>query len=177
MKRTILAASLVGLLLTLGSERLQAQSVSFGIGGGLTIPTGTFGDFAKTGWHGLGHIGYGLPSGLGLRGDFLYGQNKFDVGSGKFKLAGGLGNVLYEFQSPGGVKPYLIAGAGFFNAKADVTGGTSETKFAFGGGGGVKLKVGADANFFVEGRYVSVQTSGDNLNFIPLTAGISFGTK
>jgi hypothetical protein len=176
MKRSVTAALALGIALTLGAGKAQAQSVNFGVGGGLTIPLGDFGDAVKTGWHGLGMIGYQLSSGLGLRGDFYYGQNNADAGSGKAKLAGGLGNVTYSFPGKSAITPYVIGGVGAFNAKF-TPGGSSETKFAFGLGGGIKFKAGSDSHFFVEGRYVSVNTDVSNTNFIPITAGISFGTK
>lgn len=179
MKRIAFAASVVAVILALGTAgQAQAQSVTFGVGGGLTLPMGDFNTAAKLGWHGIGQIGYGLPSGLGFRGDFFYGQNNLDGVSGKAKLAGGLGNLTYDIKSPGGVKPYFIVGAGVFNVKVEVgSASASETKFAFGGGGGLKFKAGSDSHFFVEGRYISVQTSGSSTGFIPITAGISFGTK
>ena len=181
MKRLAAAVLALVLALALGTRDAHAQSITFGVGGGLTLPTGDFNTAAKLGWHGLGHIGYGLPTGLGFRADFLYGENKFDGVSGKAKLAGGLGNVTYDFKSPG-IKPYVIGGVGVFNVKGSASAGgisasASETKVAFGGGVGIKLKAGSDSHVFVEGRYISVQTSGGSTGFIPITVGISFGTK
>jgi hypothetical protein len=175
MKRMAFAASMI---LALGiAGQAQAQSVRFGVAGGLTMPTGDFNTAAKLGWHGIGQVGYGLPSGVGIRADFLYGQNNLDGVSGKTKLAGGLGNITYDFKSPG-VTPYIIGGVGVFNVKVEVgNASVDETKFAFGGGAGLKFKAGSGSHFFVEGRYVSVQTSGSSTGFIPISAGISFGTK
>jgi opacity protein-like surface antigen len=178
MKRMAFAASVVAAILTLGmAGQAQAQSVKFGVGGGVTMPTGDFNTAAKLGWHGIGHVGYGLPSGIGIRADFFYGQNDLDGVSGKTKLAGGLGNITYDFKSPS-ITPYIIGGVGVFNVKVEVgSASADETKFAFAGGAGLKFKAGAGSHFFVEGRYVSVQTSGSSTGFIPITAGISFGTR
>lgn len=170
-------------VIALTATAAQAQSVNIGIGGGVTIPTGDFKTATKTGWHGLANIGYGLPSGLGFRGDFYYGESNFKGGvSGKAKLTGGLANILYEFQNAGGVKPYVIGSAGVFNTKGSASAGGvsisgSETKFTFGGGAGVKFKAGPKANIFLEGRYLSAQTSGGSTNFIPVTLGVSFAVK
>jgi opacity protein-like surface antigen len=178
MKRIAFTALALGMVLTLVPQVATAQSFTFGVGGGITVPTGDFNTAAKLGWHGLGQLGYGLPSGLGFRADFFYGENKFDGVSGKAKLAGGLGNVSYDFKTAGGVQPYVIGGAGAFNVKGSGGGASaSETKFAFAGGGGLKFKAGSDSHFYVESRYVSVQTSGSSTGFIPLSVGISFGTK
>jgi hypothetical protein len=188
MKRIISVVLAAGAALAIGASVAQAQ-VNVGVGGGIAIPTGAFSDAnkgaAKTGWHGLANVGYDLPSGLGVRGDFYYGQHSIKgVPSGvsaKWKLAGGLGNVLYSF-SAGTVHPYLLGSVGFMNLKATassggVSGSASETKVAFGGGAGIKFKAGSDASIFVEGRYLTINTSGDNANFIPITVGVSFGLK
>jgi len=173
MRRFLPAVLTLGTLLAASAApaTAQEQGINIGVGGGITLPTGDFKDAAKTGWHGLANVGYGLKSGLGLRGDFFYGQNNLkDNGAGvtgKFKLAGGLGNVTYTFSGgKSAILPYVIGGVGFFNGKADVSGaglkGSSETKFAWGGGAGLKYKVGSDSDLFVEGRYISVSTSGGN---------------
>ncbi len=178
MKRVVLSMFAVALAAQVSTSSLQAQ-VSVGVGGGLTVPLGDFGDAAKLGWHGLAHLGYGLPSGLGFRGEFFYGQNKVDANvDAKFKLAGGMGSVTYDFQTSGGLKPYILGGVGYFQVKAEGGGGSvSESKVAFGGGAGLKFKAGSDANIFVESRYLSVSTSGSSTTFVPLTVGVSFGFK
>lgn len=177
MKRIASVAFAAGAALVLGTTTAQAQGINFGVGGGLTIPTSDFGDIAKTGWHGIANIGFNTPAGFGVRGDFYYGQNDGDVGGlDKVKLAGGLGNLVYSFQGAGPVRPYVIGGAGVFKVEAEAGNlSDSETKFAWAGGAGVKFKAGTDANIFVEGRYVSVSTSGEKTNFIPVTVGVSFG--
>lgn len=177
MKRIASVVFAAGAALVLGATTAQAQGINFGVGGGLTIPIGDFGDNFKTGWHGIANIGYNTPTGFGVRGDFYYGQNSLDASvDGKAKLAGGLGNLVYSFQGAGPVRPYVIGGAGVFKAEAEVGNvSDSETKFTWAAGGGVKFKAGTDSNIFVEARYVSISTSGDKTNFIPISAGISFG--
>ncbi len=183
MKRIVSVVLAAGGALLLSAATAQAQ-VSIGVGGGLTIPTGDFGDGFKTGWHGLANVGYEMPSGIGVRGDFYYGQNNIDATGvdGKAKLAGGLGNILYTFKSAGTIHPYVMGSIGFMNAKVEasaggLSGSESETKIAFGGGAGIKFKAGSDASIFVEGRYISVNTTDSNTNFIPITVGVSFGLK
>jgi opacity protein-like surface antigen len=177
MKRIVSVVFAAGAALAISAGAAQAQ-INVGVGGGVTIPTSDFGDVGKTGWHGIAHVGYGLPSGVGIRGEFFYGENKFDPSGGKFKLAGGLGSLSYEFGVTN-IKPYIIGSAGVmqFKADPDAGGAASETKFTFGGGAGVKFKAGSDASVFVEGRYLSINTSGNNANFIPVTVGVSFGLK
>jgi Outer membrane protein beta-barrel domain len=183
MNRVVSAILAVGVLAGVSAAPAACQGgLSLGVGGGVTLPLGDFKDAAKTGWHGLANLGWEGASGIGLRGDFYYGENSVkDPASGKFKLAGGLGNVTYSFSAgKSSIRPYVIGGAGFFNGKADVKAGgvsfsTSSTKFAWAAGGGVKFKAGSDSDIFLEGRYVSVSTSGGKTNFIPVTLGVRFG--
>jgi hypothetical protein len=78
------------------------------------------------------------------------------------------------------VKPYALAGGGFYNVKITNPNGllavsTSESKFAYGVGAGVKVGVGP-ARFFAEGRYVSIR-SNPHRTLIPLTVGVTVGSK
>lgn len=182
MNPRLIAALVSVAALGLGAGSVRAQSITFGVGGGLTFPTGDFDTGAKSGWHGIGHAGYGLRTGLGIRLDFFYGQNSLDRISGNTKLTGGLGSLTYAFKSAGGAAPYLIGGLGAFNVKQTSNAGglaftSSATRLALGAGGGVKFRAGSDSKFFVEARYISVQTTQGSTGFLPITAGISFGTK
>ncbi|HSE69001.1 MAG TPA: outer membrane beta-barrel protein [Gemmatimonadales bacterium] len=161
---------------TIAARSAQAQEgFYFGVGGGGTAPVGDFSDGANFGWHGLAIIGYkpGAPSPASFRIDGLYGENDADVGSDKFKLAGGLANGVYEFGHSS-ARPYLVGGIGLFSVKI---GSSSNTKFAAGGGAGVTFPVGSDSKIFFEARYISVFTENFNTAFIPLTAGITFGVQ
>jgi len=176
MKRVSTAIVAAGLALVIGAGAAQAQSLTVGVGGGLTLPMGDFNDAAKLGWHGLANVGYQMPSGLGLRGDFMYSQVSADEDAfgadGKFKLAGGIANVTYAFQTAGNIKPYIIGSVGYFSSKFED--GDSESDVAFGGGAGIKFRAGSDSNIFVEARYLSIN-SDPSANFIPVTVGVSFG--
>lgn len=181
MKRLSTALVAAGAALVLGATPAQAQSgLSFGAGGGLTLPLGDFGDVAKLGWHGLATVGYSPASGqIGFRGDFFYGQNSIDedaVGvGGKFKIAAGIGSIVYSFQSGGSLRPYVLGSIGYFNSKGEPDTGPSSSSndVGFGGGIGANFKAGSDANLFVEGRYLNVDGDG----FIPVTIGLRFFTK
>ncbi len=178
MKRIATLVFAAGAALTINATAAQAQGVYFGAGAGLTIPTGDLADAVKTGWNAVANVGYEMASGLGIRGDFYYGQHSYDADSDfKLKLAGGYGNVTYTFKSAASIKPYIIGTIGATNSKT--TGpsftGDSSTDLTYGGGAGIKFKAGSDANFYVEGRYLIVNSDGDNGKFIPISAGIRFG--
>lgn len=177
MKRISTALVAAAAALVLSATSAQAQSFSVGVGGGATLPMGDFNDGAKLGWHGMANVGYGLPSGLGFRGEFFYGQNNLDGVDGKAKLSGGMASLTYDIQSAGGIKPYVLGGVGYHKVTIDVTGLGSgdDSAISFGGGAGLKFKAGSDANFFVEARYINIGTEGGSTAYIPVSAGISFG--
>jgi hypothetical protein len=184
MQQLAKGLALLGLIGLAGSSSLQAQTEStsranFGIGGGVTFPTGNFKNAFKTGWNAQAMVGFALPSlPIELRVDGQYNQNslKAGLGSGKAKTFGALGSGVYHFgESTMPFRPYVIGGLGFYNVKfSGAAGSSSETKFALGGGLGANFGVGT-VHAFVEGRYISVFTSGSHTNFIPLTVGVRFG--
>ena len=186
MKRILQSAVVLGVVSLVGAGVAQAQGAgraSFHVAGGLVLPTGDFGDGFKTGFQGLGGVNFGL-SGLpfAIRVDGFYGQNNVDedaVGpcdGCKTKFFGGLVGGQYNIgggTSP--VHPYILAQVGMTNAKFTASGfSDSETKFTFGGGAGLMFGMGS-AHVFVEGKYLSVQTSGGSTSKIPILVGVQFG--
>ena len=158
----------------LGAQQTQpTEGIRFGVGGGLTLPIGTYGDFDKAGWHVMGLLQFPIgQSPLHGRVDAMYGQTSHDVGSGNTTLTGATGDLLYHLGNRAStVRPYVLGGVGFYNV--DV-GGASESKFAFGLGGGILFSIGT-MHAFLESRYMSVQTSGNSLTFLPISLGLMFG--
>src|SRR5260370_229341 len=107
---------------------LEAQVVRFSLGGGLSIPTGSFGSQDNSGWHVLG----GAVAGVGY----------YDVTS-----------------------------------RAQALPSTSRSAVAWSGGGGVAVLGLGPAIGFVEGRYMTIRTSGTPTNLFPVTLGLVFGTR
>lgn len=185
----VVQGMLVVTLASLASVALvSAQSARFGVGGGLVAPLSDYKDADKAGWQATANVEFGIPlSPVGVRVDGLYGQTKHqDIGTspvdGKTRLIGGLASVVWSVPIPAPmVKPYVLVGGGFYNVKITLPSAVppvdnSESKFAYAFGGGLKVGVGP-ARFFVEGRYVSIQTSGVSTKFIPVTVGVTFGAK
>jgi len=172
-----LLALALGLFATPVLYAQQAQpteGVRFGLGGGLILPVGNYADVDKAGWHVMGLIQLPISeSPIHLRFDALYGStsHKSGLGSGSTKLTGGTADLLYHLgDRRSSVRPYVMGGLGFFN----VSDGSSTTKFAFGLGGGILFGVGT-MHAFLESRYMSIQTSGSSLTFLPITLGLMFG--
>jgi len=177
--QSVIAAAVVSVA---SVATVAAQGVHFGVGGGLTAPISDFKNQDKTGWHGLVRLDLSIPlSPVGVRVDGIYSQTSHQAtysSDGNTKLIGGLASIVWKIPVPAPmVKPYVLAGGGFFNAKItapSVSVDTSVSKFAYAFGGGVNVGAGP-AHFFVEGRYVSIQTSGTATKFIPVTVGVMFG--
>lgn len=154
-----------------------AQSTSFGLGGGLTMPLSDYSNLDNAGWHVFGKVDFGMPaSPVSFRVDGMYAQTtpQSTTLATNTKLAGGTADLVYHLKlGVPDLKPYLIAGGGLYNVNID---GSSETKFTWGGGLGTAIGLGP-LHAFIEGRYMSVQLSGTPLKFAPVTAGLSFGGK
>jgi len=180
MKRTIVALVLAGMLSAAGSA-LSAQAYRFGIGGGVLMPMSTYNDADKPGWVAGADATYWLAGTMiGIRVEGSYSQTSHDGIDGKTKIAGGMADVVYAFGSTESqIRPYVLAGVGYYNVKVDVgtLGSASESKVGFGGGAGFAFKVGTGGTrVFVEGKYMSVSTSGESIKFVPIRAGIRFGS-
>lgn len=166
----------------MSATSVLAQGVTWGLGGGLTLPTSDYANLDKAGWHATANATFAIPlSPLGIRVDGLYGQTTHKNGvQGNSKLIGGLANVVLQIATAAPmVKPYVLAGGGIYNLKVSfpsVPFDTSETKFTWDVGAGLTLGAGP-ARFFVEGRYIVIQESGGSTKFIPVTAGLRFGGK
>jgi hypothetical protein len=180
--RAIVSGTLaLGLALSFGTREVRAQTpIQFGLGGGVTIPSGSTSNGLKTGWHGTALVQI-MPasSPVGFQIDGSYRQLKFEGGGGKDQVIDGTANVVYAFQTSEGsrFKPYLIGGGGVYNIKGkpDVGASASETKFGVNAGAGFNFGAGS-ASLFVEGRFHNIFLSDvPDFHFIPITVGVRFG--
>ena len=180
MKRTIAGFVATGLLTVALTAPASAQARGYvGFGGGLSIPTGNFGDAYKTGWLGQVIAGITGPSGMfGGRIEGMYVKHSVDGVDASTKLLGANADLVV---SPGSaaakVRPYLLGGVGFFNSKSKVGSveGAGTTDFAFNLGGGLSLKAGTKMSVFLEARYISVQSDPSSTGFIPISGGLRVG--
>ncbi len=184
MKGMLKALTAVAMATAFTASTAHAQTpVTFGVGGGVSLPLGDFNDFAKLGFQGTALVGFApanLPVGFRVDGSYLRNNFKNDVDAHS-QIIDGTANVVYTFKTAetSRIHPYLIAGAGAYNMKASgnaIPAGEDEsvTKFGVNGGAGFDMAVGA-AKVFLEGRFHNVFTEGSNTNFIPVTLGVKFG--
>jgi hypothetical protein len=178
MKRFVLALLAVMALCVVAVRPATAQNIRWGVGAGLLMPMGDYGDIDKLGFTGGVGGTYNLPGGVGIRADVTYGttSEKDGVTPHTTKILGGMASVVYAFGTAG-PRPYVMGGLGLTNAKFSAGGvSDSETKVAFGFGAGVSLPMGTGGSrLFAETRYTSVSTSGSSLTFLPIVVGVSFG--
>jgi opacity protein-like surface antigen len=191
MKGLLKGVAAFSLMAALGASSAHAQNLmTIGVGGGITIPTGTTSDALKTGWNAEGVFQYKpATSPVGLQIDGMYQQLKANAtgtaaGLDKEKIWSGTGNIVFWFPTSKETKirPYVLGGGGVYNLKdvptaaAVAAGATSAsvTKFGINAGAGFDFDIQSNVAFFVEGRFHNVFISGGNAHFIPITAGFRF---
>ncbi len=171
------------------------KPISFGISGGVAVPTGGLSDGTANGTTGV-NTGYDATASLavalpalpfGLRGDASYagfggksalispnpGANRSNA---DVRIASFTANVVYQISLPlPVVRPYLIGGVGAYNVHVSPSSGgsSSSTNTGFNIGAGVALPL-ILANTFIEARYHYVSQSNGTISYVPITVGIMF---
>jgi hypothetical protein len=180
------AVALAGALFAAPS--VSAQSASFSLGGGLSIPTGDYNTIAKLGWHAATSIllvHEGRPFALQIDANYAQFGLEAESPTGSFdvnqRFIYGTGNLVYRFQkSPTGrLRPYVIGGIGVYNSKgtgrdAALFGNTSATDVGVNLGTGFDYRV-AGAALFLEARFHNIFSDPSDTQYVPVTAGLRFG--
>jgi len=185
MKSTIRGAVL-GLAVMLSAQAAHAQGMSFGLGGGVVVPTGTLSDGTSTGYTGSALVRLQPPaSPVGFQVEAFYTRFGLDGGvDGHSRMIGGTANAVFAFPGASMARPYLIGGAGVYNGKTTITGlgsSDSQTKFGFNAGAGFDFGVGK-AKLYAEARFHAIMKGVTDPNtgnekaayMIPLTVGVRF---
>ncbi len=177
----------LAMLLALAVPTLASAQASIFLGAGATIPTGDYGDYAKTGWMGQAGAVFNVGSkGLFVAGEGFLGSNKHDdyqAGGGggtsdKTTLYGVDGQVGYRFgdQEKAGLYVAGLLGALIHKYSPGTGTGDSSTGILFGGIAGVDIPAGK-VNVWVEGRWMNGRHSEDgeswSTGFFGLFAGVS----
>ncbi|NLG62073.1 MAG: porin family protein [Candidatus Cloacimonetes bacterium] len=160
------------LFLALLPAAASAQ-LSVGVGVGAAIPTGDFGDAVDTGLHFQGSLNIGLPLLPDLRVDGIY--QRYSAGDdANVDILGGGVNVLLDMPLVV-IKPYIIAGVGYYDVSFDsdlAEDDASNAEFGFTGGAGVRLGLGR-LGVFAEARALRIGGDAD-LTTVPVLVGITF---
>lgn len=190
MKRMLGVVAGLALAGAVFSSTAEAQGVSFGIGGGLSMPAGSFSaggesikanDIFENGYHGQlsAQVRAGLPFALRVDGMYHTMDVKEDGGVSMRTIAGVVNGILPVLPA-GPVQPYVSAGVGMYNVRIAGYGESeSQSKVGFNGGAGLRFQL-AGLSTFVEGRYHHISTdhdvlAGNSVKLIPVTVGVMFG--
>jgi hypothetical protein len=169
---------------TVGDASAQ-MPVSFGLGGGVSIPVGSTSDALKTGWHGMALVRFKpAASPIGFQIDGMYHRLSVEDGGLDLDLStqvlNGTANAVFAFpvSEETRFRPYLLGGVGIYNfdLKGDDAPSTTESSTDFGINAGAGFDIGfGGGTLFVEGRFHNVFTEGTDTKFIPVTVGLRFG--
>jgi hypothetical protein len=172
MLKRIISGIALGAALMLGSEVAQAQRpLTFGISGGLSLPTSDMADRNEIGWNAAAALNYNFPLGnFGVRFEGFWNQFAGEGSNPDLRIAGGDVSAFYHLAGPV-LRPYVILGLGSYNSKLD--GGQSTTDVGINAGGGIKFAL-AGMNAFTEARLHAVDTDLGDLQFVPIVFGVEF---
>ena len=167
--------------------------ISFGIGGGVSVPVSDVKSALDNGFAGQGFIRFGPPgTPFAARLDFTF--QSFDLKSvktsssastttqgGTSQVFGGLAQMQFDLMH-GPIRPYLLAGIGAYNVNVDPddpnTASTSDMRFGINGGAGLAVQVSV-IRLYIEGRVDNVYTQeglidANSIQTIPVTFGIAY---
>ena len=171
VRSTILVAALVAVSVPAHAQR----RTSVGLAAGASIPVGDLGDATSTGFHVLGTLAVSgtASSPVGFRIDGMYNKLSGKNSGPDVNVWTVNGNLVYAF--PGGMTatPYIIAGAGWYNSKADQSGAESSSDLGINAGLGARFALSGFSTF-AEVRFHNIFSDPNSAQFIPLTFGILF---
>jgi len=168
-----------------------------GLGGGPNIPTGTVNDFYKPGFNVQVPIGYQpLSSPLGFRVDLGYsrfngreaGTNGLTAQPDDPNIWSATANLTLDLMRFGAERRgafYLVGGGGVFrftdffntdrsdNDVASAFQGSPVTKAGLTGGAGLAFPIGS-TSLFVESRYTTAYTEGEQTRWVPVVVGLKW---
>ncbi len=172
--RSLATATVLVAAVSTAAEAQMESPTRFGVKAGIALPMGDFGDNAGLGIHVGGHLGMPLSGMFGLRFDADYGRYAGEGVVDNFTLLGGVANLMMNIETESAFKPYLLAGLGFYNLKAEAGGFESDvSELAFNVGAGYNFTLG-NSNMFTELRFLSIQTDFTATNTLPIVIGLRF---
>ena len=180
MRYSVLVAGWLGVVAPLGSMEAQ-RPLSFGVGGGITLPEGDLSDQVNTGWNALLTAELASPMHpWGIRFDVAY--NRFSFSDQVQTALGAEGNqtagsatLNFTYRLPKvtwPVQAYLLLGAGAYRTDCSI-GCESRVRYGWNYGLGAKFYFLGLRNF-VEFRGHRTKSRTDDLHYFPLTLGVMF---
>jgi opacity protein-like surface antigen len=195
MHHRVLRLAVVPLALTLAASGASAQRrghaaparsgsapFTFGVAGGLSVPTGDLGDAVGTGFHLEGLASHRLTSApITLRGELAFhafGSQEVSAGGNTTSVDAHtlaiVMNGVYDLRTNLRARPYVIGGLGAYDVTGTVKingqgGSDSDWKLGANVGAGARFAVGGMRSF-VEVRYHIV----DQASYLPISFGVWF---
>lgn len=198
MKKVLVTLFVLAMFAATASAQVPAKPFKIYVGGGLTLPTGDFGEGYKSGFHGTARIGFTAMPKVEIR----FGMD-YHLNSAKDELLDALAFLFSATTAEGAttqvlmfgadvklnlgvpaapVKPYGIAGLGIASiglSDLELDGvalpADSESKFYLEFGGGAEFN-----KFFLQGKMTIVPSffelgaESSALSFMSLTGGLYF---
>jgi hypothetical protein len=159
----------------LGTSTLPAQEFLWA-GLARTVALGATGDAFEDGylldvgiaWAVTGRQDLTVQTGL------LYGGNRLKGAGGTVDVMGLTVGVGYAPKRWAYFEPYAVAGVGYIK-RSDFGSGSGDPGYY--AGGGVHSRLGDVAGWWLEARYLGAGTSGERLELVPVTLGLTFPLK
>ena len=176
MKRIVVSSAFVLVAIgTLSGSALAQRRTSVGFAAGATFPVGDLGDATSTGFHILGTLAVSGSASLpvGFRVDGMYNNLSGKSSGPDVNVWTVNGNMVYAFPGGTTMTPYIIAGAGWYNTKADESGAESSNDIGINVGVGARFALSGFTTF-AEVRYHHIFSDPNSAQMVPLTFGILF---
>ena len=168
---------------------------TFGIQGGMSKPTGDYGNLANSGWNFGGQADYWMNPQWAFGGDVAYHANTaadavnaalvadplFGPGTEmKFNTIQYGVHTTYMFPvQSGSTFPYLQGGMGGYNVKSTISGGllpsdVSQSKLGFNMGAGIDFRATPVVNLGINGTYHYITADPVALNWFGIEGRVTF---
>ena len=137
------------------------RTMRFGVQGGISMPTGDYGDFAKMGFI-VGGLLDVMPASMpvGFRFNVDYQRWGFDGADGNFSMLSGTGDVMFTIPTSAGIRPYVLGGVGLYRGDCSISECEASNDFGFNLGGGLNFGLGT-LDTGVEIRWHKVSSDGE----------------
>jgi len=189
MKRVFLLSVIMVIAAAPAFSQPFVPTFELGLGAGMNMPTGTFGDGMNNGYGINAQVGYRMMEMLVLGAEFGYYGNGANDEMLALSGASGLDTRVMQFTGMAKVmlpvlsvhNVYGKGVAGMYNVKQSFegvpllgSGDISDTKFGAGFGAGFRFNGMAKTSFYVEGMFHNVFGDTEDLRFWSTGAGVLF---
>ncbi len=163
------------------------------LAGGLQVPTGDFGDVAKTGFGGAASVDYAVSPAVTLGGTIQYNRNGISddlktaldllifpfTADGHYTVMHYGADMKFFFNPESTTRPYFIAGGGIYSYKATIeaaglVASDSNSDAGINGGFGVMFDAGSKTHIGLQGLYHDIFTEGNSTQYFNVQAVFSF---